>query len=164
MDTSIEFPAIYRQENNKFKDEELLKLLAEYRKPDKFSKLTVIPGWLRVTVEPISELPNSKCNRLIEFLESKNTFYFADCLTTTHMPLKPFPVPPVAEPTFEITEFLGTNDRDVYPYTTFRNHLFVYPLTLNFDSQKLFSRARNIAVVVELRESDAEGSKPLPVS
>lgn len=32
LDTSSDFPAIYRQENNKIKDEELLKLLSEYRK------------------------------------------------------------------------------------------------------------------------------------
>lgn len=60
LDTAIEFPAIYRQEGNKLKDEDLLKLLSEYRKPDKFSKLTVIPGWLKITVEPINELPNSE--------------------------------------------------------------------------------------------------------
>lgn len=59
LDTAIEFPAIYRQETNRLKDEELLKLLAEYRKPDKFSKLTVIPGWLKVTIEQLTELPNS---------------------------------------------------------------------------------------------------------
>lgn len=64
----------------------------------------------------------------------------------------------------EITEFLGgTVERDVYPFTTFINHLFVYPLTLNFDSQKLFSRARNLAVVIELRDTDGEGAQPLPV-
>lgn len=32
LDTSSDFPAIYRQEGNKIKDEELLKLLSEYRK------------------------------------------------------------------------------------------------------------------------------------
>lgn len=32
LDTSSDFPAIYRQENNKIKDEEILKLLSEYRK------------------------------------------------------------------------------------------------------------------------------------
>lgn len=32
LDTSSDFPAIYRQEGNKLKDEELLKLLSEYRK------------------------------------------------------------------------------------------------------------------------------------
>lgn len=60
LDTSIEFPAIYRQEMNRLKDDELLKLLADYRKPDKFSKLTVIPGYLKINLEPINELPNSK--------------------------------------------------------------------------------------------------------
>lgn len=60
LDTSIEFPAIYRQEVNRLKDDELLKLLADYRKPDKFSKLTVIPGYLKINLEPINELPNSK--------------------------------------------------------------------------------------------------------
>lgn len=32
LDTSAEFPAIYRQEPNRLKDEEILKILAEYRK------------------------------------------------------------------------------------------------------------------------------------
>lgn len=54
IDIEMEFPAIYRQESNKLKDEELLKLLAEYRKPDKFSKLTVIPGYLKVNIEEVS--------------------------------------------------------------------------------------------------------------
>ena len=78
-------------------------------------------------------------------------------------PLKPFPTPPSTDPTLEIAEFVGTTERDVYPFTTFINHLFVYPLMLNFDSQKFFSRARNIAVIIELRDSDAEGTKPLQV-
>lgn len=59
LDTAIEFPAIYRQEVNKLKDEELLKLLSEYRKPDKFSKLTVIPGCLKIITEVINEVPKS---------------------------------------------------------------------------------------------------------
>lgn len=67
LDTAIEFPAIYRQEANRLKDDELLKLLAEYRKPDKFSKLTVIPGWLKVTIEQLTVLPNSKRFRAMYF-------------------------------------------------------------------------------------------------
>lgn len=61
LDTESDFPAIYRQDMNKLKDEDLLKLLSEFRKPDKFNKqLTVIPGWLKITIEPLSELPNSE--------------------------------------------------------------------------------------------------------
>lgn len=85
-------------------------------------------------------------------------------MTTTLDPLKPFPIPPETEPTIEISEFTGQSERDYFPYTTFINHLYIYPLSLSFDSQKLFSRARNIAVVVEIRDSDAEGAKPLSVS
>lgn len=66
VDTAVEFPAIYREDANKLKDDDLLKLLSEYRKPDKFSKLTVIPGNIRISVEPLQELPNS--NYIAEFL------------------------------------------------------------------------------------------------
>lgn len=145
LDAAIEFPAIYRQDANKLKDEDILKLLSEYRKPDKFSKLTVIPGFLKIMIEPISEVPNNS-------------------LTTTLVPLKPFPMPPASVPSLEIAEFSGCADRDMYPFTTFINHLFLYPLSLTFDTQKLFSRARNIALVIEVRNSDADGAKSIPVS
>lgn len=80
------------------------------------------------------------------------------------MPLKAFPIPPVAAgPSLEIAEFSVNLDRDMYPYTTFVNHLFIYPQSLSFDSQKLFSRARNVAVTIEIRESDAENAKSIPV-
>lgn len=60
LDMAAEFPAIYRQENNKLSDEELLKLLSEYRKPDKFSKLTVIPGSLKIKIQSLTDFPESR--------------------------------------------------------------------------------------------------------
>lgn len=142
LDTTPDFPAVYRQEGNKLTDEEILKVLAEYRKPDKMSRLTVIPGWITVKVEQITEIP-------------ENT------LTTTLAPLKPFPLPPTSEPTLEVVEFEGSSEKDVHPFTTFINHLYVYPKSLNFDMQKNFTRARNIACRVELRDSDEDGAEPL---
>ncbi|XP_069677062.1 dedicator of cytokinesis protein 9 isoform X2 [Periplaneta americana] len=141
LDTS-DFQAIYRQEGNRLKDDELLKILSEFRKPDKMSRLTVIPGWVRIKIEAITELPENS-------------------LTTSLAPLKPFPLPPTNEPTIEVMEFEGTSEKDVHPYTTFLNNLYVYPQSLNFDTQKTFTRARNIACVVELRDSDADGAQPL---
>lgn len=88
---------------------------------------------------------------------------FPDTLSTCLAPLKPFPIPPTAEPTIEIAEFESTSEKDVYPYTTYINHLYVYPQTLCFDSQKMFTRARNIACIVELRDDDGENVKPLRV-
>ena len=86
---------------------------------------------------------------------------FLDTLTTTLAPLKPFPLDPPHEPTIEVIEFEGSSD--VHPYTTFINHLYVYPHMLNFDTQKMFTRARNIACIVELRDSDEENSSGLRV-
>lgn len=60
LDATPDFPAIYRQEGSRLTDEELLKLLSEYRKPDKFSKLTLIPGWLKFKIELITDLPESE--------------------------------------------------------------------------------------------------------
>lgn len=142
LDTSADFPAVYRQEGSKLTDEEILKILGEYRKPEKMSRLTVIPGWIRIKVEPITELPENS-------------------LTATLAPLKPFPLPPAKEPTIEVTEFEGSSVKDVHPHTTYINHLYIYPQSLIFDTQKAFTRARNIACKIELRDSDEEGSESM---
>lgn len=88
---------------------------------------------------------------------------FVDTLSTSLAPLKPFPLPPTSEPTLELAELEGLSDKDINPYTTFTNHLYVYPLNLNFDMQKTFARARNIACVIEVRDSDNEEAKGLQV-
>ncbi len=45
------------------------------------------------------------------------------------------------------------------PNTQFINLLYVYPQSLKYDSQKVFSKARNISVKVELKDDDSENSK-----
>lgn len=89
-------------------------------------------------------------------------FFFAivDCLTSWLAPLKPFPSPPSSEVTIEVAELCP----ETQPHTTFTNHLYVYPQNLAFDSQKMFTRARNIACTIQLKDSDAEDAEPLVVS
>ncbi|XP_008205538.1 dedicator of cytokinesis protein 9 isoform X2 [Nasonia vitripennis] len=142
LDTSSDFLAIYRQEGNKMKDEELLKLLLEYRKPDRLNKLTIIPGWIKIKIEATTEVPENS-------------------LTTSLATLKPFPIPPSSDITLEIAEFESSSEKDVHPYTTYTNHLYVYPQNLLFDTQKIFSRARNIACIVEMKDNDTENAQPL---
>jgi len=60
LDTVSDFHAIYRQESNKMSDEEVIKILSDYRKPDKFNKFTVIPGSLEIKISTFSELPPSE--------------------------------------------------------------------------------------------------------
>ncbi|KRF81804.1 uncharacterized protein Dvir_GJ17604, isoform I [Drosophila virilis] len=138
----FEFNTIYRQELAKLRDEELLKLLADYRKPEKLSKLNIIPGYMRLQVQLLDQ--TAPCG-----------------LSKSLAPLSTFSASAKQPLTLELSEFQSQTERDAYPYTNFCNHLYVYPLSLQFDSQKLFSRARNITVVVELRDGDGEYSKPL---
>lgn len=60
LDTYPEFPTIFRQEGTKLSDDELLKFLSEFRKPDRMSKLTVIPGSIKIKIAPLNDLPESK--------------------------------------------------------------------------------------------------------
>lgn len=62
LDNDSSFPGIFRQDCNKLKDEELLKILSDYRKPEKLSKLTAIPGSLKLSLKHFTdEKINSKC-------------------------------------------------------------------------------------------------------
>jgi hypothetical protein len=70
----------------------------------------------------------------------------------------------MSEITLEIAEFESSSVKDVHPYTTYINHLYVYPQSLLFDTQKIFSRARNIACIVEIRDNDNDKTQPLKVS
>lgn len=61
LDTDGDFPAIYRQDCNKLKDEEILKILSDYRKPEKMNKLTTIPGSMKISIKYLTEeQPKSK--------------------------------------------------------------------------------------------------------
>ncbi|XP_062142362.1 LOW QUALITY PROTEIN: dedicator of cytokinesis protein 9 [Drosophila sulfurigaster albostrigata] len=138
----FDFNTIYRQEPVKLRDEELLRLLADYRKPEKLSKLTIIPGRMSLELQLLDQTP--PCG-----------------LSKSLAPLSSFSPAAKQSLTLELNEFQSQHERDAFPYTNFCNHLYVYPLSLQFDSQKIFSRARNITVVVELRDGDGEYSKPL---
>ncbi|XP_026677527.1 dedicator of cytokinesis protein 11-like [Diaphorina citri] len=138
LDTTSDFPALYRQDSARLKDEEILKILADYRKPDKLNKLTVIPGRATITLSPYRDPLNNS-------------------LTSDLLPLKPFPSPPSSPPTIEVAPLHPPE----CPHTVYRNTLYVYPESLAFESQKTFTRARNIACIVQLRDSDQENARPL---
>uniref|UniRef100_A0A8D9FDQ4 Dedicator of cytokinesis protein 9 n=1 Tax=Cacopsylla melanoneura TaxID=428564 RepID=A0A8D9FDQ4_9HEMI len=139
LDTTSDFPALYRQDSARLNDEEILKILADYRRPDRLNKLTVIPGRAIISVSPYKDPP------------LENT------LTSDLLPLKPFPQPPTTPPTIEVAPLYPPES----PHTVYSNTLYVYPESLAYESQKTFTRARNIACVVQLRDSDAENAKPL---
>ncbi|XP_061264353.1 dedicator of cytokinesis protein 11 isoform X5 [Bos javanicus] len=140
LDVDGRFSPLYKQDSSKLSNEDILKLLSEYKKPEK-TKLQIIPGQLNITVEcvPVD---------------------FSNCITSSYVPLKPFEKN-CQNITVEVEEFVPEMTKYCYPFTIYKNHLYVYPLQLKYDSQKTFAKARNIAVCVEFRDSDESDASAL---
>ncbi|XP_046699682.1 dedicator of cytokinesis protein 9 isoform X1 [Silurus meridionalis] len=142
LDKSARFSAIYRQDSNKLSNEDMFKLLADFRKPEKMAKLPVILGNLDVTIDSVApDLPNS--------------------ITSSYIPVRLFESSNWNGVLFEVEEFVPCIAKHSQPFAIYNNHLYVYPRHLKYDSQKTFAKARNIAVYVEFRDSDEEDALPL---
>ncbi|XP_059143598.1 dedicator of cytokinesis protein 9-like isoform X5 [Physella acuta] len=136
---------LYRQETSKFSEEELMKQLQDLRRPEKKSKLQEIPGDFKVFIDQLDP------EKHIEFT-----------LTPSLVPVKPFTEPtPNSIPTIEIEEFVPDVASLCSSFDSYINNLYVRPMSLKFDGQKAFAKARNIACCIELKESDEEGAVPL---
>uniref|UniRef100_A0A8C4I8C2 Dedicator of cytokinesis 9 n=1 Tax=Dicentrarchus labrax TaxID=13489 RepID=A0A8C4I8C2_DICLA len=137
LDKSARFSALYRQDSNKLSNDDMLKLLADFRKPEKMAKLPVILGNLDVTIDNVApDLTN--------------------CVTSSYIPVKQFDVSGKTNIFFEVEEFVPYIAKCSQPFTIYNNHLYVYPKHLKYDNQKSFAKARNIAVCIEFKDSDEE--------
>ncbi|XP_062480629.1 dedicator of cytokinesis protein 9 isoform X2 [Pezoporus occidentalis] len=142
LDKNARFSPLFRQDSNKLSNEDMLKLLADFRKPEKMAKLPVILGNLDVTIDNVS--PD-----------------FPNYVNSSYIPMKQFESSTKTLITFEIEEFVPCIPKHTQPFTIYNNHLYVYPKYLKYDSQKSFAKARNIAVCIEFKDSDEEDSLPL---
>jgi dedicator of cytokinesis protein 9/10/11 len=80
LDNDGSFPGLFRNDCNKLRDEELMKILSDYRKPEKLSKFTTIPGSLRLSLRHIGDEKlssklqiNSELEFLIKLFSSQQT-------------------------------------------------------------------------------------------
>uniref|UniRef100_A0A8C5I843 Dedicator of cytokinesis 9 n=1 Tax=Gouania willdenowi TaxID=441366 RepID=A0A8C5I843_GOUWI len=147
LDKSARFSALYRQDSNKLSNDDMLKLLADFRKPEKMAKLPVILGNLDVTIDNVAPDLSSNLS--------------SDCVTSSYIPVKQFNVSERTNIFFEVEEFVPCIAKCSQPFTIYNNHLYVYPKHLKYDNQKSFAKARNIAVCIEFKDSDEEDSASL---
>ncbi|KAG7463763.1 hypothetical protein MATL_G00180100 [Megalops atlanticus] len=142
LDKAARFSAIYRQDSSKLSNEDMFKLLADFRKPEKMAKLPVILGNLDVTIDNVApDLTN--------------------CVTSSYIPVRHFENNGKTSVLSEVEEFVPCIAKCSQPFTTYNNHLYVYPKHLKYDSQKSFAKARNIAVCIEFKDTDEEEAQPL---
>ncbi|XP_015750585.1 PREDICTED: dedicator of cytokinesis protein 9-like, partial [Acropora digitifera] len=142
---SSEISSIYKQDREKLSDDEMIKLLTNYSVTREKFKQQVIPGTLQISIKSHKE-------------------GITNCLTSSLVPVKPWDDSSgVVRPTVEVEEFCQSCPEAAHPHTAYVNNFYVYPLSLNYSSQKVFSKARNISVKIEFRDSDDENSRPLKV-
>ncbi|KAJ3584590.1 hypothetical protein NHX12_015085, partial [Muraenolepis orangiensis] len=115
-------------DSSKLSDEDMFKLLADFRKPEKMAKLPVILGNLDVTIDNVA--PD-----------------ITNCVTPSYLPVKGFEgggggeaAPPGVSALLEVEEFVPCIAKCSQPFTTFNNHLYVYPKHLKYDGQKAFAK------------------------
>uniref|UniRef100_A0A8C9VRW5 Dedicator of cytokinesis 9 n=1 Tax=Scleropages formosus TaxID=113540 RepID=A0A8C9VRW5_SCLFO len=142
LDKAGRFSPLYRQDSSRLSNEDMLKLLADFRKPEKMAKLPVILGNLDVTIDSVApDLTN--------------------CVTSSYIPVRPFENNGKTNALFEVEEFVPCIAKCSQPFTIYNNHLYVYPRQLKYDGQKSFAKARNIAVCIEFKDSDEEEAQPV---
>uniref|UniRef100_A0A8C2U1W3 Dedicator of cytokinesis 11 n=1 Tax=Coturnix japonica TaxID=93934 RepID=A0A8C2U1W3_COTJA len=140
LDAEGKFSPLYKQDSSKLSNEDMLKLLAEYKKPEK-TKLQIIPAQLNIVIKDIP-------------------LDFTNCVTASYIPIKPFEKS-CENIAVEVEELVPEVAKYCYPFTVYKNHLYVYPLHLKYENQKVFAKARNIAVCIEFRDSDEADARPL---
>ncbi|CAN9498341.1 unnamed protein product [Ophioblennius macclurei] len=142
LDKSARFSALYRQDSSKLSDEDMFKLLTDFRKPEKMAKLPVLLGNLDVTVDSVA--PD-----------------VANCVTPSYIPVRGFEGNGPGGALLEVEEFVPCIAKCSQPFTIYKNHLYVYPKHLKYDGQKSFAKARNIAVRIEFKDTDEDDAQPL---
>uniref|UniRef100_A0A8B9DUZ9 Uncharacterized protein n=1 Tax=Anser cygnoides TaxID=8845 RepID=A0A8B9DUZ9_ANSCY len=123
VDRDSRFSPLFRQESNKISMEDLIKLIAEYRRAEKISKIQTIPGSLEIAVDCVP-------------LEHPN------CVTSSFIPIKPFNDIKEHQPTVEVEEFVQESTKYSRPYRVYKNQIYIYPKHLKYDSQKYFSKVQ----------------------
>lgn len=66
-----------------------------------------------------------------------------DCVTASYIPIKPFEKS-CEDIAVEVEELVPEVAKYCYPFTVYKNHLYVYPLHLKYENQKVFAKVSNL--------------------
>lgn len=122
-------------------------------RPEKMAKLPVILGNLDVTIDSVAPDLTSKPSRSQhgrwkhlplrpDLSQCLPPPLFADCVTSSYIPVKQFDISEKTNIFFEVEEFVPCIAKCSQPFTIYNNHLYVYPKHLKYDNQKSFAKVR----------------------
>ncbi|CAB3407627.1 unnamed protein product [Caenorhabditis bovis] len=129
---------LYRCDANRFSDADLQRYLTDFSKIEKTNKLAIPNGTVTIAV-------NTEA-KITDFLYRVNPSLY---------PLNPWNPAnddkPNILPVLQLQTFGDTPNK---PFNSLTNLLYIYPLSLKYDNQKAFSKARNIACTVRFVRGD----------
>ncbi|CAF0791221.1 unnamed protein product [Rotaria sordida] len=135
----VTLKGVYKQESERLTDEDIFKFLTDFRKPPTLAKKPkTIPAFIRFEFNQIHPGDSVDC-----------------CLDPQLNRLKPY-TDDTRRPIKELLEF---PPREIYlPHTSYRNILYLYPLSLNLSNltTRGSTSARNIAVKIQLMGGEEE--------
>lgn len=70
------------------------------------------------------------------------SLHWSDCVTSSYIPVRPYEGNERG-PLLEVEEFVPCIAKCSQPFTTYNNHLYVYPKLLKYDNQKSFAKVEN---------------------
>jgi hypothetical protein len=150
LEINAEFSSFFRQEKEKLTDEDLLKHLADLRIPGKL-KLVTIPGSIDVDVQSYDDpRPGVMTPSLVMVLP----------LSTSSATVAGDNLLREAEEFAPIEAYHPHTN--YFMHLTYTHHLYVYPMSLKYDSQRNFAKARNITCCVQIKDSDEVSAQSLP--
>lgn len=92
----------------------------------------------------------NSCHRLCRLISCPKGFsnFFCsycltDCFTASYVPIKPFEKG-CEDVAVEVEELVPEVAKYCYPFTVYKNHLYVYPLHLKYENQKVFAKVRDL--------------------
>lgn len=71
------------------------------------------------------------------------SYSLPDCFTASYIPIKPFEKDS-EDVAVEVEELVPEAAKYCYPYTVYKNHLYVYPLHLKYENQKVFAKVSDL--------------------
>lgn len=151
LETRSNFGPFYKMDQNRLSDEFICNMLNQPTTTS--NRSTVISGRLEIElIDYKSHLKQMK-NETHDLLFNPS-FFMQKPFLENKTQMKPM------NPVLEIQPLRLLPQ----PYTEFFNILYIYPQSLKFDSQRVFSKARNISLTIEIRDNDnIYESKPLNI-
>jgi len=96
---------------------------------------------MHILSDDISVIFSSLCAMNWSFELEFSPLCCLDCVTPSYIPVRPFESNgPSNSVLLEVEEFVPCIAKCSQPFTTYNNHLYVYPKHLKYDNQKSFAK------------------------